>query len=701
MAADGLICEGDHLVLDVNGEKLSIVQKLKATGKIRVGKFLVPAAPLIGAPYGALFEVTNDGRSLQRVLLPPADEITRIAETEKNNSDLFDRNTENQKLTQEQIEELKKSGKAGAEIIQALCSNSATFQNKTEFSQDKYKKRKAKKYLTYLTVREPCARILCEAYYDKAPERVYNLRHDSLAVMMSLANVAAGAKVLVAEQCMGVLTAAAVERLGGVGAVCGLQVDDRPAPLDAVRQMNLSVAQRSVLFTAPAGSLLRDKEAAVRGQLFRNSGSDVAANGKRNEPQEDKPAAEEEQQQQQPPVTAADETPPPRAAAAATATAVEAATSAEGGAEGDGGTAEAMEVDERPVDQPVSTSAAGDGDAPVAVTGLFLVTENALLVEEAAAAAAAARTGSGGEVAEEAVGRPPAAKEEQVDVGGEPRQRRGGGGGGGGGGYGAFLPRPEHLRAVLTSGFDSCLVALPRVHPTALLAAVWPLLAPSATFAVFSPWAQPLAEAMSHLQTSRNAVLLQLQESWLRPYQVLPSRTHPHMTCSGTGGYVLSGIKIIPPDATPLELQLQFLYQSQTLPSSQNQQPSIGLGKGKEEGPTEVRKEEGQDGGGLGADGKAEAKAAAEEEEEQNEEQAGEGESPGGGRGGGGDWKRRGRGRGGRGFDGGWRGRGGGGGRGRWRDDRDNGGGGRGGGAKRKAEGNGSWGSPAGKRQAT
>ncbi len=32
MAADGIISDGDHLVLDVNGEKLSFVQKLKANG---------------------------------------------------------------------------------------------------------------------------------------------------------------------------------------------------------------------------------------------------------------------------------------------------------------------------------------------------------------------------------------------------------------------------------------------------------------------------------------------------------------------------------------------------------------------------------------------------------------------------------------------------------------------------------------------
>lgn len=50
----------------------------------------------------------------------------------------------------------------GSEIIEALVSNSATFQGKTEFSQDKYKRRKAKKYITMLTLVRPTARAIAE-----------------------------------------------------------------------------------------------------------------------------------------------------------------------------------------------------------------------------------------------------------------------------------------------------------------------------------------------------------------------------------------------------------------------------------------------------------------------------------------------------------------------------------------------------------
>lgn len=72
----------------------------------------------------------------------------------------------------------------------------------------------------------------------------------------------------------------------------------------------------------------------------------------------------------------------------------------------------------------------------------------------------------------------------------------------------------------VSAGFNSCIVAAPKLHPTAVMSQLLPLLAPSASFVVYSPWVQPLAECLHHLQASRQAVLLQLQESWMRPYQV-------------------------------------------------------------------------------------------------------------------------------------------------------------------------------------
>ena len=49
-------------------------------------------------------------------------------------------------------------------------------------------------------------------------------------------------------------------------------------------------------------------------------------------------------------------------------------------------------------------------------------------------------------------------------------------------------------------GFSCCVLACPDVQPMALLRKALPLLAPSACFAIFSNYLQPLAECMHQLQ---------------------------------------------------------------------------------------------------------------------------------------------------------------------------------------------------------
>jgi hypothetical protein len=45
--------------------------------------------------------------------------------------------------------------------------------------------------------------------------------------------------------------------------------------------------------------------------------------------------------------------------------------------------------------------------------------------------------------------------------------------------------------------------------------------------------------------TSGTCNVVQLQESWSRDIQVLPSRTHPMMVMHGSGGYLLSGLRVL------------------------------------------------------------------------------------------------------------------------------------------------------------
>ena len=62
----------------------------------------------------------------------------------EDNRDLTDK--DNQKLSRDEINKMREEGVDGVEIVEKLIENSETFQNKTKFSQEKFLKKKAKKY---------------------------------------------------------------------------------------------------------------------------------------------------------------------------------------------------------------------------------------------------------------------------------------------------------------------------------------------------------------------------------------------------------------------------------------------------------------------------------------------------------------------------------------------------------------------------
>lgn len=88
------------------------------------------------------------------------------------------------------------------------------------------------------------------------------------------------------------------------------------------------------------------------------------------------------------------------------------------------------------------------------------------------------------------------------------------------------------------------LLVIARHEPASIVNILLEYLAPSMPFVVYSNVIEPLTELCGELKSKR-CVNLKLTESWLRRYQVLPGRTRPDMNMSGSGGYLLSGIKVL------------------------------------------------------------------------------------------------------------------------------------------------------------
>ncbi|KAL0862287.1 hypothetical protein Bca101_041405 [Brassica carinata] len=234
--------EGCSVLLDVNDGDRLVFARLSGGAELKIGNTKYSLKPLIGAPFGSLFQVETgeEGSSLSRIL-PVKKESSgnNVNEDSRDNRELID-NNEAQNLTEEEIEAMRREGAKGDEIIEALIANSKTFDKKFQLSQEKYKLKKQKKYAPKVLLRRPFARSICEAYFKKYPSRIGFLRVDALSLLLTMANVTAHSDVLVVDMVGGLVTGAVAERLGGTGYVCNTYRGDSPSSVDIVKMFNFT-----------------------------------------------------------------------------------------------------------------------------------------------------------------------------------------------------------------------------------------------------------------------------------------------------------------------------------------------------------------------------------------------------------------------------------------------------------------------------
>ncbi|GER26603.1 tRNA (Adenine-N(1)-)-methyltransferasenon-catalytic subunit trm6 [Striga asiatica] len=418
--------EGCSVLLDINDGDRLLFARLTAGSKIKIGNKNYSLQPLIGCRFGSTFqvEVGEDGPFLSRVV-PSAEVNNREEKTDcqimeecRDNRALVDNNTA-QSLTGEDIDDMRRKGATGDEIVEALIANSATFEKKTAFSQEKYRIKKQKKYAPRVLVRRPFARSICEAYFKKHADKIGFLRVDTLSLMLSLANVTAHSDVLVLDMLDGLVTGAVAERLGGTGYICNTFCGSTSYPISIVRMFNFSdeTCKRIVHASlAELKSAQRDSSAPIH-QL--EGANNIGKQENKEVPMEE--------------------------------------------------------------DSNVNIDTTND------VTASPKPTKNIKAGEKAT-----------------------------VDA----------------------------INSWKENGFSSLIIAAPDLDAWDIVKELVPLLAYSAPFVIYHQYLQPLVSCMHNLQTEKMAIGLQISEPWLREYQVLPSRTHPHMQMSSSGGYILSGTRI-------------------------------------------------------------------------------------------------------------------------------------------------------------
>eukprot|EP01118_Nematostelium_gracile_P016837 TRINITY_DN7061_c0_g1_i1.p1 TRINITY_DN7061_c0_g1~~TRINITY_DN7061_c0_g1_i1.p1 ORF type:complete len:349 (+),score=106.51 TRINITY_DN7061_c0_g1_i1:338-1384(+) len=297
-----------------------------------------------------------------------------------------------QKVSKDDIAQMKETGVEGDQIIKKLMEGNTSFQEKTKFSQEKYIKKKRKKYYKFIRVVKPSALNICQTYYLNKPQLIQHLREDSLAQILHLANIQSNSIVMVVDNCSGMLVGAIAERLAGHGTIINLYEGPQPS-VKLMDLFNLSPEARSIVLHFPLNQIRSVKDAAKQSE----DKSQTESNKQEEQDQSDQPAP--------------------------------------------------------PVDK---FSAA---------------------------------------------------------------------------------------RIAIAKQCDS-LVICSRYDLGSVFDELYPYLALSRPFAVFSTFAQPLGEIFDVYRRSRNALNMQLNETWTRTYQVLPDRTHPNMNMDAASGYVLSGTKV-------------------------------------------------------------------------------------------------------------------------------------------------------------
>ncbi|XP_039125767.1 tRNA (adenine(58)-N(1))-methyltransferase non-catalytic subunit trm6 isoform X1 [Dioscorea cayenensis subsp. rotundata] len=242
--------EGCSVLLDINDGDRLVFARLSPAATLKIGDKKCSLRPLIGCPFGSLFRVETgpNGPHLERCVHSPsgANDMgvqeggDRQLESEsKDNRALIDNNSA-QNLSSEDIDAMRRDGATGDEIVEALIANSSTYENKTVFSQEKYKRRKQKKYAPKVLLRRPFTRSICEAYFKKYPNRIGFLRIDTLSLLLSFANISAYSDVLLVDMVGGLLTGSVAERLGGTGYVCNTYFGGTSHSLDIARIFNFS-----------------------------------------------------------------------------------------------------------------------------------------------------------------------------------------------------------------------------------------------------------------------------------------------------------------------------------------------------------------------------------------------------------------------------------------------------------------------------
>ncbi|KAJ8523355.1 hypothetical protein ONZ45_g232 [Pleurotus djamor] len=154
--------------------------------------------------------------------------------------------------------EMKEAGVHVSEIIKKQIEQHSGFNLKTEYSKEKYKKKKEAKYAKVFTAIQPTLFNVCEYWFNKDQGRIRDLRMDALSQILNLANIRPGGRYLVVDDVSGMLVAGVLQRMGGEGRLITICDVESPPAYPALVQMNFEPRIKSVMSSLNWATCLED-----------------------------------------------------------------------------------------------------------------------------------------------------------------------------------------------------------------------------------------------------------------------------------------------------------------------------------------------------------------------------------------------------------------------------------------------------------
>ncbi|OCF43283.1 tRNA (adenine-N(1)-)-methyltransferase non-catalytic subunit TRM6 [Kwoniella heveanensis CBS 569] len=164
--------------------------------------------------------------------------IDDITETNEFIIDLAER--EKTTMSAEEINALRAEGLSAEEIIQRQIKAHEKFGLKTEFSKEKWRRRKEKKFYQTVHPLSPSIPNILSHYTERSPASILHLRADTHAQLLNMANIRPGSRYLVVDDTGGLVTASIIERMGAEGRVLLFTDSDSPPAWGILQTMNLS-----------------------------------------------------------------------------------------------------------------------------------------------------------------------------------------------------------------------------------------------------------------------------------------------------------------------------------------------------------------------------------------------------------------------------------------------------------------------------